>query len=108
MRYRITEAINKVAQARFVKMLKAGYFPKVNYQNIGTGYSYNMIEYSTMWSTFMRVLDIRMKEKNLDQSLGVFTRKHTEPFLAKVRDLAEDITEADVFVQSDRFHTMFD
>jgi len=107
MRLRITNAIEKIAKVRFEKMLKVGYFPKVNYKSGNGGYSYNMIEYATTWATFMKVLDKRMIEKNFDP-LGVFTRKHSELFLAKVRELAEEITEADVFVQSDRFHTMFD
>lgn len=107
MRLRITNAIEKVAKVRFEKMLKAGYFPKVNYKTSNGGYSYNMIDYATTWATFMKVLDCRMIEKNFDP-LGVFTRKHSELFLAKVRELADGITEADVLAHSDRFHTMFD
>jgi hypothetical protein len=108
MRLSITKAIHDVGEARFRQMLKSGSFPKVNYREEVGGSSYNMIDYSTTWATFMKVLDKRMIDENLDTRLGVFTRKHSESFLGKVRELAEAITESDVHVQPERFKTMWD
>lgn len=108
MRYSITSAVSHVAKVRFTEMLKTGSFPAVNYKTDGRGYSYNMIEYATTWAKFMKVLDVLVIEKNLDTRLGVFSRQRSAKFLAKVKELADNITEADVFAQPERFHTIFD
>jgi hypothetical protein len=108
MRYSITSAVSYVAKVRFTEMLKAGSFPAVNYKTDGRGYSYNMIDYATTWATFIKVLDIRIIEKNLDTRLGVFSRQRSAQFLSKVKELADNIAEADVFAQSERFDTIFD
>lgn len=108
MRLHLTKAIQDIAREKFQAMLVAGCFPKVQYKRDEKWETYSMMDYSVTWATFVKVLDIRMKEAGLDTSLGVYTRKHSAQLLAKTKELAEKITDTDVYAQPTRFGTMWD
>jgi hypothetical protein len=83
MRYKITKAVDDTASKVFKELLQSGYFSEVGYENDGTFEKYNLIEYSTIWATFMKVLDGKIKETGLDERLGVFSRKRSKDFKNK-------------------------
>ena len=104
----VTKVINKIGQNAFHTMLEKGAFPEVNFSKSGGFTSYSLFDYSNKWSKFMKILDTWMKQEKLDEKLGVFSRKHSADFLAKVERLAKDITPEDVENQVLRFHTWCD
>jgi len=112
MRLSITRAISEIGREKFHNMMLAGAFPKVKYEqskNVRgfTWETYSMMDYSVTWAKFMKVADIQIKEKTGDP-LGVFTRKHSAQFLATIKGIVNNIAEADVFAQEERFQTMWD
>jgi hypothetical protein len=107
MMLRITNKIYKIADKVFKGMLLTGAFPECHYSKGDVFESYSLFEYANTHSKFMKILDKRMKVE-LDPDLGVFTRKSNKIFLAKVEELAKDITEADMIGTTDRFHTIAD
>jgi len=104
----VTRAINKIGDKAFKTLLKSGAFPEIHYEEYPGGASYYMFEFSNKWSKFMKILDTWMKQEKLDERLGIFSRKHSADFLAKVERLAKDITPEDVENQVLRFHTWCD
>lgn len=109
MRLSITSAVKGTIQPIFEKMLTPEDFPEVAFSRTeGRWVSYNMIEYGTAWSTFAKVVDQRIKETGLDPSLGVFTRKRSKDFIAKLENIAKEVTVKDVRTHGERFKTWFD
>ena len=108
MRLSITNAVLDVLRKRFENMmLNEGAFPDVNFGK-GNGFkSYNMIEYSTTWATFAKVVDELIKEK-LDPELGTFTRKRSKAFVSELTDIVNGVTEMDVINSRERFKTWVD
>ena len=107
MRLRITDAVRKVAEKRFAEMLQAGAFPRVNFSKTPDSQSYNLIEYVTVWATYMKVVDKLMKI-NIDPELGAFTRKRSVAMLKTLETLLQDVTQEQVYACQERFSTMFD
>jgi hypothetical protein len=112
MRLSVIKAIHDIADKKFKEMLIAGFFPKVRYEETVTKnedgtehkwHSYSLFEYSEVWTTFTKFLDEQMK-KSLDPKLGIFTRKHSASFLAKVQKIVDGITVENVENQTTRFH----
>jgi len=109
---RVIKAVNSIAKERYTEMLKNGAFPEVNYREeiSATGnksHSYHLFEYSDVWATLMKVLDVKIKEE-LGDELGIFTRKHSKAFLAKIEKFCADITESEVARHNDRFDNFAD
>lgn len=104
----ITKAVKGVLQVRFKELLREPEMESVAYVETYLGKSYNMMEYSLMWSKFAKVVDREMIESNLDAKLGVFTRKRSRDFLVDLRDLCNGITASDVVSSVDRFKTWMD
>lgn len=107
MRLRITDAVRKVAEKRFHEMLQAGAFPQVNFVKTPDSTSYNLIEYVTVWATYMKVVDKLMKI-NIDPELGAFTRKRSVAMLKTLETMLQDVTQEQVYASEKRFSTMFD
>ena len=108
MRLSVTKAVNKIGDKAFKTMLENGAFPEVHYSNDGGFISFSLFDFSKRWSKYMKILDTWIKQEKLDEELGVFSRKHSAYFLAKVTKLASDITVEDVQNQVLRFHTWCD
>jgi len=108
MRLSITNAVLDVLRKRFENMmLNEGAFPDVNFGK-GNGFkSYNMIEYSTTWATFAKVVDELIKV-SFDPKLGVYTRKRSSVFLKNLETLVGTVTEMDVINSRERFKTWVD
>jgi hypothetical protein len=104
----VTRVIRKIGEKAFEAMLGTGAFPEVRFSNEGGFKSMSLFDYSNKWSKFMKILDTWMKQEKLDEKLGIFTRKHSADFLAKVTKLANDITVEDMQNQVLRFHTWCD
>jgi len=104
----VTKIISDIGDKALKTMLRNGAFPEVHYEEYPGGASFYMFEFSNKWSKFMKILDTWIKQEKLDERLGVFTRKHSADFLAKVTRLASDITIEDVENQVLRFHTWCD
>lgn len=107
MRLRITDAVRKVAEKRFHEMLQAGAFPEVNFVKTPNSTSYNLIEYATVWATYMKVVDNLMKV-SIDPELGAFTRKRSVAMLKTLETMLRDVTQEQVYASEKRFSTMFD
>ncbi|HCW06351.1 MAG TPA: hypothetical protein DGG95_03185 [Cytophagales bacterium] len=111
MRLSITNAIRDILELRFKILLAEPELAEVAYkESPDKGYtwkSFNMIEYSTRWAQFVKLVDSKIKEQ-LGDELGAFTRKHSLPFLAQVNEIANSITAAESVAYGDRFKTMFD
>lgn len=108
MRLSITDAIHNVLKIKFETLLSEPEFSKVAFKREGYGVSYNMIEYSVMWSQFAKFVDARMKQIGLDSELGVFSRKRSESFLKSLRFLVDTVTATDVVTHDSRFKTWCD
>jgi hypothetical protein len=113
MRLRITKAIVTIADNAFKGLLAQGAFPKARYSSSvdKSGHrweEYSLFEYCDAWGKFTKILDKWMKQEGLDPELGIYTRKHNAEFLAKVKILADEITELDVVNQKEHFHTFAD
>ena len=108
MRLSITNAVRDVLKNRFHFMLENGSFPEVKYESYNGGHSYYMMEYSTFWATFAKVVDGYIKANHLDCELGVFSRKRSAKFLDNLKALVEGISEEMVRNNSDRFKTWMD
>lgn len=112
MRLHIIEAIKNPCDKKFKSMLGNGSFKEADYKvsvdERGHSWtSYNMIEYSTTWSRFMKWVDDEMK-KSIDPELGVFTRKHSKAVLSGLEEILSRITEEAVSNMATRFQTMWD
>lgn len=111
MKLHITDAIKKPCSNKFESMLLNGLFPNVNFRESESNgikwHSYNMLDYSFAWSQFMKWVDLEMK-KDIDPSLGVFTRKHSKSVLLKLDEILNTATEEGIYAVDKRFRTMFD
>lgn len=107
MRLSITSAINNITTKHFESMMLEGAFPEVKFHVEDRWKSYSMFEYANTYARFMKLLDAKMKI-SLDPHLGVFTRKYSKSFLAKVQDLMNEITERDVLIYESRFRSFAD
>lgn len=96
MRVHILKAIDDLMTVRLEAMFAMGAFPEVRFQRSSYGYSYSLFEYGDTYRAMARVLDTRMKEKELDPVMGVFTRKHSEKVLAQVKEILDEVCEADI------------
>lgn len=100
--------VRKTLNDRFEDMMiSEGAFPEVQFKKSVTGCSYLMMEYSTLWARFSRTVDNRMKDSGLDLA-GVWTRKRSKAFIAKLGELVKEVTEEEVRGTADRFKTMWD
>jgi len=109
---RVITVVNGIAKKRYTEMLRNGAFPEVRYEEAISedgfkSHSYSLFEYSDVWATFMKVLDAKIKEE-LNDELGIFTRKHSKAFLAKIEKFCAGITESEVAGYNDRFHNFAD
>jgi hypothetical protein len=107
MRLSITKAVKEVLQVRFKELLREPELESVAYVETYLGKSYNLMEYSLMWSKFAKVADLKIQEVLKDE-LGVFTRKRSRDFLVDLRDLCNGITATDVSSSVNRFKTWMD
>ena len=107
MRLSITNAVRDILKNRFHFMLENG-FPEVRYESHSMGHSYLLMEYSTAWATFAKVVDEYMKANHLDEELGVFSRKRSKDFLSNLKVLVGTISEDMVKNSSSRFKGWMD
>lgn len=105
---KITEAIYKAIIGRMHEMCLQGAFPEVKYSKADGWGTYSMIDHSVTYSKMAKFVDKKIKEKGLDEQLGVYTRKHSGSFMAELKKILDDIVEADIINQVDRFKTMWD
>jgi hypothetical protein len=107
MKLRIINAINEILDNRFKTLLRSGAFPDVKWSEEGMWKSYSLFEYSNTYARFAKLVDQKMKVE-LDPQLGVFTRKHSAPFLASVQAIVDKIGEAEITINPERFRSFAD
>ena len=100
-----------IAKKAFADLLKAGAFPKIEYSESvgmygGTNTSYSMIEYSTVWATYTKVVQKKLIEAGFE--FGLWQNARNKLYLAAVEEAVKGITETQVNECSDRFRTMWD
>jgi len=107
MKLSVTNAIDKIADKYFEKLLLEGAFPEVKFSKTNGWKQYSLIPYCDTWGKFAKVLDRKMKE-TIDPELGLYTRKHSAKVLVEVDRLASEITEDDVIFQGKGLRTFAD
>jgi len=95
----------EIAKEKFTELLLGGAFPKVMYKKTEMGHSYEMMTYSTVWSTFTKLIQNALVES---YEFGLWQNARNKVYLAKVSEVTSGITEQQVNESSDRFRTMFD
>ena len=101
---------HEIAKKKFTDLLLGGAFPKVRYVESpgmygGKNVSYSMMDYSTVWATFAKVIQKALVES---YEFGLWQNARNKVYLAKVLEVTSGITEQQVNESSDRFKTMFD
>ena len=100
----------KIAKEKFEQLLDSGAFPKVEWKKIKdasgfTSTSYAMMEYSTVWATFTKVIQDRLIEKGFE--FGLWQNARNKVYLAAVLAVTSGIEENQVNENNGRFTTMF-
>jgi len=102
----------EIANKKFKELLISGAFPEVKYEENpgmygGKSVSYSMIEYSTVWATFSRVVQDGLVAKGFQ--FGLWQNARNKVYLAAVSEVTSGITEKQVNENSSkRFRTMWD
>ena len=100
----------EIARESFKDLLRKGAFPKVQYaesdgQYGGKNISYSMIEYSTVWATYAKIVQKNLVESGFE--FGLWTNARNSKYLKAVEEAVKDITEKQVNESSERFQTIF-
>ena len=105
----INKRVKEILKERFKNLLENGAFPSVNYRVDETGkwVKYSMIEYSTIWSQFVKTVNDEMLAQKVDP-VGVWTKKWNKNLLDKIREIAYNIGEDEVKNNSSRYRTIWD
>jgi hypothetical protein len=93
---RVTNAIDAVVNGQYKAMLKAGAFPEVEYKQEQGCTRFLLMEYSKIWTIYAKIVSEKIKQE-LNEPLGIFTRKRSALFLAEVKRISEGVTEGDVY-----------
>ena len=106
----INAGARDIADKAFKKLLIGGAFPKVEYKEYvgsygGTSVSYAMIEYSTVWATYTKIIQNKLIANGYE--FGLWTNARNSKYICAVEDAVANITEDEVNNSSDRFRTMF-
>jgi len=108
----INKHVYKEAQKNFKGILLKGAYPEVDYKKSDGsdgGFateSYNMIEYSTVWSRYMKMVDARLKGVGIVK--GIWQNARSQKFIDQVHNTISNLTAADIEGQTDRFRTWCD
>jgi len=99
-----------IANKAFKELLIAGAFPKVEYKESvgmynGMSVSYAMIEYSTVWATYTKIIQNKLIANGYEFVL--WTNARNSKYIVAVEDAVHNTTEDEVNNSSDRFRTMF-
>ena len=106
----VNKNVSEVVDKYFKAMLKAGHFPEIEYHCTPAGEGnfssegYNMMEYVTVRSKFMHLVDEQMKNAGLE---GIWSRKRSKAFVDEVDALVSKVSKEDVEQHVGRFRTMF-
>lgn len=107
MKVHILKVISDKITERFENLLQGGEFPEVGFKKDECFRSYDLFKYSDLYSTFAKIVDVRV-QKELGERYGVFTRKHSADFLAKIEDILNTIEAEDLKTAVVRFRSFSD
>jgi len=107
----MNKGAHDIASSAFKKLLIAGAFPEVDYKEVpgmygGISTSYSMMDYSTRWSQFSKVVQKKLITDGFE--FGLWQNARNSKYICAVEDAVSGITEDEVNECSDRFRTMFD
>ena len=95
----------EIAQNKFKDMMRNGAFPKVQYKD-GNGFqSYSMIEYSTTWARFCKVVQNELVAKGIE--FGLWQNARNQSYLNTVKEVCDGITEDKVNASEEKFQTIW-
>lgn len=102
----INKIVYNYAKAKFKEMLKAGAFPKIQYKYSECSESYAMMEYSTVWARFSKIVHNKLIERGYEY--GIWQNSRNAKFTKDVDTVVSGVTEDLVNQQPDRFKTWCD
>ena len=99
-----------IARTSFQNLLKSGAFPKIQYKESpgmfgGTNTSYAMIEYSTIWGKYTKVIQNKLIAKGFE--FGLWQNARNSKYIEAVEDTTKSTTEQEVNESTERFKGIF-
>mgnify|MGYP003153666402 CR=1 FL=1 len=99
-----------IANTSFKNLLKGGAFPKIQYKESpgtygGISTSYEMIEYSTIWGKYTKVIQNKLIAKGFE--FGLWQNARNSKYIVAVEDATYSTTEQEVNESTERFKGIF-
>jgi len=93
-----------IVDNKFKNLLLKGNWPEVQYRKHSCGSSFNLIEYSTVRSRFVKSVHDRLVKKGIEY--GLWQNARNKNYLDAVKDIVDRLTP-DQVNNSDRFKTIW-
>lgn len=101
----VNKHIKEIGTKHFEKLLSSGDFPEIQFERTDFGVKYNLMEYSTTWSRFMKIVDEKLKGIGLE---GIWQNARSKSFIDKVTPIIEGVTSTEIKSGGERFKTWCD